>query len=162
MRDIANKQTYIQIGHECRQATVKNLRALCGPFSLTEWSGRAFNAMWPDTFFPWTRIDKQVTAIDRLETAIWHESRLVGMGVARGFEDGILLEFIEGDRRDGCPLKRSRTLIFLDAATNYAQIRDLHRLYVQPMGSGLVNYYKKFGFKDPDPRSGSPYMWKEV
>ena len=141
---------------------MERLQPLLGAFVLSEWSNRAYEAVWNNPEFDWRRIDRQFPDPDRVDVALWVGKRLVGMALVRSDGDAVVLEFIEGDRSDDCPLRGSRTLIFLDVATNYAQVRGKQKLLVQPMNSGLVNHYEKLGFVRFPPYTGSPYMWKEV
>lgn len=160
---VASKASYIQLGHKARQATIAGLTPHIGDFTLTEWSNRVFEAVWSDPFFgDWRRIDRKFRDPDRLDVAVWVDRRLVGMGLILSDGDCIILEFVEGDPAPNCPLQGSITLILLDVATNYAQIRGKHKLHVQPMNSGLIDHYEKFGFSQYPKSVGSPYMWKKV
>lgn len=158
----ARTAVYIEVAHRARQATMGSLRPLFGEFSVTEWSNRAFAALWPDSTFPWEKISRKFRDPDRLEIAIWVGKRLVGMALGVSGGNDITLEFLEGDPDSDCPLKGSRTLIALDVASNYAQARGKHRLLVQPMSSGLRNHYTKLGFSPFPPNTGSPHLWKKV
>jgi hypothetical protein len=160
---VATKATYVQLGQKARQATINGLTPVVGAFTLTEWSNRVFEAMWPDPHFgDWRRIDRRFQDPDRLDVAVWVGKRLVGMGLVRSDGDAVVLEFVEADPAPDCPLKGSIVLILLDVATNYAQIRGKHRLHVQPMNSGLISHYEKFGFSSYPKNVGSSYMWKKL
>ena len=158
----ANATIYVEVAHRARQATMATLQPLIGEFNVTEWSKRAFDAIWNSPTFPWDRIGRNHRDPDRLEIAIWVGRRLVGMALALSNGDEVILEFLEGDPATDCPLKGFRTLIALDVAANYAQARGKHRLLVQPMNSGLRNHYTKLGFSPFPPSTGSPYLWKKV
>lgn len=158
----AKTAVYVEVAHRARLATMSGLQPMFGEFNVTEWSRRAFDAVWESPSFPWNKISRSHRDPDRLEIAIWVGKRLVGMALALTNGDEVTLEFLEGDPAPDCPLKGSRTLIALDVATNYAQARGKHTLLVQPMNSGLRSHYTKLGFSPFPPNTGSPYLWKKV
>lgn len=160
------RQKYLQLCHEARQATVKNLSPYqAHRFTLTEWSGRAYEASqkWVGGYYDWVEIARRFSEPDRFTLAIWVEERLVAMCLATTHGRAIHIQVVEGDRAEDCPLKGGRLEIVLDACANYAQGRGKGELWLEPKNAELIELYEKvYGFTRVNVRGGTPYWCRKV
>lgn len=130
---------------------------------MSEWSNRAFEALWDPTAFPWEDIARRYADPDRLEIAVWVGDRLVAMGLCTTLGEAVMVQFIEGDYDTGSPLKGKRALVVLDVATNYAQLRGKRELRLHPINPQLVNLYESvYEFTAVKNRNEAPYWCKKV
>jgi hypothetical protein len=137
----AQKQKYIQVCHDARQTTVDRLSPCDGvPFTLTEWSGRAYEAskLWTDGYYDWVDIGRRYSDPDRLTLALWVDDRLIAMCLARTTSRAVFVEVVEGDAAVDCPFRGLRLEILLDACANYAQARGKLELQLQPKNDEML------------------------
>src|SRR5262245_57327285 len=108
--------------HSARAQAVKNLTPYLPQFNLSGWGARAREAyldQWlpdPNRQFDWEGIFRRHNDPDRFDIAIWGPNeRLCGLGLGTTTGEALDLRFLEGDPRQGCPLKGRRILILLES-----------------------------------------------
>jgi hypothetical protein len=166
------KQRYQEARDTCRRQAALKLSPILGvDFYVSGWSGRTRDAMldqWvpaaPITGWDWAEIFRRHNDPDRLDMAIWStDDRLSGLGLGLTGSNFVEIRFVEGDPRQDCPLKGKRTLIFLECAAGYAQLRGKAELRIQPKNQALETLYTEiYGFTLETPRWGSAYYKKVV
>jgi hypothetical protein len=155
-----------------REAALKLCPVLGVDFYVSEWSGRAREALanqWIAeeqqlSIWNWNEIHRRHQDPDRLDMVIWGpESRLCGLGLCLTSSQAVEVRFVEGDPRQDCPLKGKRTLIFLECAAGYAQLRGKSGLRIEPKNQALETLYsKRYGFSLETPRGARAYYKKVV
>jgi len=162
----AQRQKYVQLCHDARQTTTERLSPLNGvSFTLTEWSGRAYEAskLWDGGYYDWLEISRRFSEPDRLALALWAEDRLLAMALATTTGSALFLQVVEGDPAADCPLQGLRLEIILDACANYAQCRGKSELRLEPKNQDLVALYENvYGFHRVNVRGGAPYWCRKV
>mgnify|MGYP007053800610 CR=1 FL=1 len=143
-------------------------------FHLTGWSQKAqqaFADQWCGDRHPtsahWDWHDiyrRHSTEPDRLEMVVWSpDDRLCCLGLALSAGRAIEVRFVEGDPREGCPLKGRRSLIVFECAAAYAQGRGKAELRAQPVNARLQSLYRDvYGFNLEKPARGTPYWVRKV
>ena len=141
-------------------------------FRVSEWTGRshdAYLAQWPklrhqDATWDWPEVFQQYRDFDRLPIVLWGpRDRLCGLGLGTISGMALTLNFLEGDFREGCPLRGRRALIALEVGARYAQSLGRTELRVEPANSSLVSLYRDtYGFIEFSPPKGHSYFRKEV
>lgn len=119
----------------------------------------------PDGGWDWKAIrDRYSKEITRFEVAVLVSDRLCGLGIGYLNNTAAVLEAIESDPRDDCPLKGDVLLIVLQALTCYAQRTARDQIWLMEPAQGLRDLYQTvYGFsavsQTPD---GREYCWKRV
>ncbi len=129
-------------------------------FTITQWGAKAkdaYSRQWGQSRFDWEEIFRKHNDPDRLDMAIWSPNdRLSALCLGLTTGRSVHLRFLEGDRREDCPLKGRRILIVLEAAANFAQGRGKSELRLQPESDALKELFREtYGFaleKDQDKR----------
>lgn len=171
---------FIQARSTAYQATHTSLGGVIrSPFRLTEFSAKmeeAWRQQWlpildrtpPNGGWDWPEVRTHYRRhIDRLEVAIWSlDDRLYGAAVGKTNKTAVVVEALEGDPRNDCPLKGQLLLIFLQAATCYAQTLGRSQLWLmEPASKELEDLYVSgFGFaiERPKGKNQRPFCWREV
>lgn len=163
----AVRNKYLSNTHDARQRTVASLSPFDGvAFSLTEWSGRTWEAMekqWSSIDYDWREISHRFRDPDRLELALWSDDMLLAVALATTRDRAVHIEFIEGNPADACPLKGGRLQILLDAAANYALVRGKIELRLEPKNADLIALYENvYAFERVNRKGGTPYWCRKV
>jgi hypothetical protein len=168
------KERYQQAKDTCRrEAAIKGGAFLGVEFYISGWSDRARHALsdqWlaegvpAGTGWDWPEVFRRHNDPDRLDMAVWApQDRLCGLGLCLTGSQFVEIRFVEGDPRQDCPLKGKRTLIFLECAAGYAQLRGKAELRIQPKNQQLEALYTElYGFSLETPRRGPAYYRKVV
>jgi hypothetical protein len=167
------QRRYQEFRETCRREAALRLGPVLGlDFHVSGWSGKGREALasqWISegnqlSVWDWNEIFRRHNDPDRLDMVIWGPSdRLCGLGLGLTMSQAVEIRFVEGDLRQGCPLKGKRTLIFLECAAGYAQLRGKAELRIEPKNQALINLYtKRYGFSLETPRGSSAYYKKVV
>lgn len=164
VEDAGLEADYAQAAADARAATEASLVPRVGAFQLTDWSGDCFTHLWRIPYFPWKVVRTMFPHPARFELAIWVGERLIGLAHCQvKSQDSLLIQAIEGDRDESCPLRGKRALIAIEAANFYAQALGKHILLLHPMNDELATIYvNDHQFKDDRSKDHTNYLWKEV
>ena len=170
--DKIRKQCITHRSDAYRAASQRLIPHIGSQFRVSEWTGKgydAYNSQWngprhATAGWDWPEIFRVYRDYDRLPIVIWGpDERLCGLGIANTTGKALTLNFLEGDPREGCPLKGRRALIALEVSAHYAQSLGRSELRVEPANSSLESLYRDtYGFTKETPRQGHPYFRKEV
>lgn len=99
----------------------------------------------------------------RFGVAIFVGERLCGLALLRLNNTAVVVELIERDPRDDCPLKGQVLLTTLQAATCYGQKAGREELWLcEPVEGMLPIYLEVYGFSLETPPSGKPYCRRRI
>lgn len=171
---------YIQARSTAYQTTHTSLGGIIkSPFRLSEFTQKmeeCWRQQWlpcldrtpPNGGWDWPEVRTHYRRhIDRFEVAIWSlDDKLYGLAIGKTNQTAVVIEALEGDPRKDCPLKGQLLLIFLQAATCYAQALNRPQLWLmEPANRDLEDrYVSDYGFVVEHPRGKHqrPYCWREV
>ena len=167
------KKRYQESRETCRREAGLKLSKILGvDFHVSGWSGKGRDALatqWAAngaslSVWDWNEIFRRHHDPDRLDMVIWGtDDRLCGIGLGLTTGQAVDIRYVQGDPREGCPLKGKRTLIFLECAAGYAQLRGKAELRIEPKNQALINLYTKiYGFSLETPRGANAYYKKVV
>jgi hypothetical protein len=148
-------------------AVAKLVPVLGVSFEISGWNRDAeyaYRRQWKTSEFPWEDIFRRYNEADRLDIVIWGPGkRLCGLGLAGTQSAAVEIRYIEGDPRNGCPLKGHRGLIVLEVAANYAQGRGKKELRIQPLNGAVKELYiRVYGFTLVSSHRTGDYLCKGV
>lgn len=99
----------------------------------------------------------------RVGVAIFVGDRLCGLALVRLNSTAVVVELIEGDPREDCPLKGQVLLTILQAATCYGQKAGREELWLSEPFEGMLPFYLGvYGFSLVTPPSGKPYCRRRI
>ncbi len=155
---------------DSRLRATKNLEAKIPNFNLSGWGERVRTAYLDQWFaepmkpqFDWVEVFARHNDPDRLDICVWSGDRLSGLALGTTTGEAVEMRFVEGDPRPDCPLKGRRILIFLEAATCYAQVRGRRELRIRPINERLEHLYTQtYGFVLETLRNGDRYYRKGI
>jgi hypothetical protein len=167
------RERYQEFAATSRASAAIRLSPVLGvDFYVSGWSGKGREALadqWVAngqqlSIWDWNEIFRRHQDPDRLDMVIWGpDGRLCGIGLCLTTSQAVEVRFVEGDPRQDCPLKSKRTLIFLDCAAGYAQLRGKVELRIEPKNQALETLYsKRYGFSLETPRGSKAYYKKVV
>jgi hypothetical protein len=153
-REVARvKARYDEARGAARVAAARNLSPHLGaPLTLGGWGARAQQAYmdhWSDPPLPgrirfdWVDIFRESrNSLDRLDLAIWaNEDWLSGLALITTTARAVVVRFVEGTTKGGCPFKGKRALIAFEAAACFGQRCGKAEIYAEPVNVALEQLY---------------------
>lgn len=161
------RQKYLSNTHDARQQTVASMSPISGvAFTITEWSGRTWEAMerqWDVVIFDWREVSRRYRDPDRLELAVWCDDVLLCVALVTTKDRAVVVQFVEGNPSEACPLKGERLGILLDAAANYALVRGKVEIHLEPKNDDLIALYEEvYDFERVNRKGSAPYWCRKV
>lgn len=102
--------------------------------------------------------------MDRLDLVVWSPGRrLSGLALATISGEAVTVRFVEGDPREGCPLKGWRAAIAIETAHCYAQACGRREVRVTPVNDRVAVLYRDIlGFTLETYADGRAYYARRV